>query len=223
MSPFDHWWNSRGDVVEPFNERRGGQSGVERVTDPALGVLYIKRQKGHLFHSFRYPFGRPTVIRERDAYRAFANLGIKTPELVFAEARRLNNDWQGILVTKNLSGFITLWDWYAAGGAYRLGADNHRLFLQKLGSTLGKLHHHRWCHGGLHFLHIYVTDGPASQGLPDIAFLDLERASKKLTSRLAAKRDLRSLRRRAPVINGAPALNESDWAVLLDAHDKALI
>lgn len=221
MSEFERWWNTRGEVVEPFNERRGGQSGVERVSDPLLGLLYIKRQAGHIFRSFRYPLGRPTAIRERDAYGAFARLGIKTPELVFAEARKQDGRWQAVLVTKNLEGFSTLWSWYENGGPARLGPEQHRLFLQKLGALLGLLHRHRWCHGGLHFLHLYVTPGHGNQ-LPDIAFLDLERASKKLTRQQAARKDWRSLQRHAPVFQGVPVLSEAEWAVMRAAHQQAI-
>jgi len=221
MSSFDHWWNCRGEVVEPFNERRGGQSGVEKFNDAELGVLYIKRQVGHIFRSLRYPFGKPTAIRERNAYWAFAKIGLKTPELVFVEARKHQGDWQAILVTRDLAGFLPLQDWYVAGGPSRLGAENYPQFLQKLGWTLAQLHRHRWCHGSLHFLHIYVTPGDSHQ-LPEIAFLDLERAQRKISSKAAVQRDLRTLKRRAPVINGQALLSDHDWRVLLDAHQDAL-
>jgi tRNA A-37 threonylcarbamoyl transferase component Bud32 len=222
MLSFDHWWNCRGEVVEPFNERRGGQSGVEKFNDPERGILYIKRQVGHLFRSLRYPLGKPTAIRERDAYQAFARAGLKTPELVFVEARKHHGNWQAILVTRELSGFVSLQDWYMAGGPARLGDETYRQFLQELGRTLGRLHRHGWCHGSLHFLHIYVTPG-SPEKIPDIAFLDLERAQRKLTCQRAVKRDLRTLKRRAPVINGRPLLNDQDWKILLDAHQKSLV
>lgn len=221
MSSFDRWWNCRGEVVEPFNNRRGGQSGVERVTDSELGVLYIKRQIGHIFRSFRYPFGRPTAIRERDAYLAFANAGLQTPEIVFVEARKSHNEWQAVLVTRDLSGYTSLRNWYAMGGPAKLGAEAYPQFLVSLGQTLGRLHRRRWCHGSLHFSHIYVTPGNASQ-LPEIAFLDLERAQRKPLVSLAVKRDLRTLKRRTPKVDGRPLWSDDDWRTFWDAHQKSL-
>jgi tRNA A-37 threonylcarbamoyl transferase component Bud32 len=222
MSEFDRWWLCRGETVEPFNERRGGQSGVERVIDPNHGTVYVKRQLGHTFRSLRYPLGIPTAIRERDAYLAFKKIGINTPVLIFAEARKQNAQWQAILATKDLAGFTSLEHWYRSGGPARLGVENYRRFLESLGYTLGRLHRERWCHGGLHFLHIYINTSEASQ-LPTIAFLDLERAQQLLTRQRAANRDLRTLRRRAPRKNGTPLLNDEDWSVLLAAHHQALM
>lgn len=221
MSEFDRWWQCRGETVEPFNERRGGQSGVERAADPVHGTVYIKRQIGHIFRSFRHPLGVPTAIRERDAYLAFKKLGINTPELVFAEARKHNTQWQALLVTKDLAGFISLDHWYQSGGPHRIGPESYRRFLESLGHTLGLLHRGRWCHGGLHFLHIYVTTGSANQ-LPVIAFLDLERAQRLLTRQRAINRDLRTLKRRAPLINGVSALSDTDWSILLAAHRQVV-
>ena len=64
---FDYWWQVSGDWVEPPNERRGGTSGVIWHV-PAQGpIFYIKRQEGHIFRSLRYPFGRPTCLREARA------------------------------------------------------------------------------------------------------------------------------------------------------------
>lgn len=95
---FNGWWNLRGESVEPANVRRDGESGVERLVLPALGMVYIKRQRNHLFRSLRYPFGLPTVMREKFATSALRKLSITTPEIVFAEARKVNGDWQAVLV-----------------------------------------------------------------------------------------------------------------------------
>ncbi|MGH8386742.1 MAG: lipopolysaccharide kinase InaA family protein [Pseudomonas sp.] len=64
---FDYFWNQRGEWVEEPNVRRGGESGVQRVMGSDDQLLYFKRQTGHIHSSLLHPFGRPTVLRERDA------------------------------------------------------------------------------------------------------------------------------------------------------------
>ncbi len=221
MPEFDYWWNRRGEAVELFNERRGGQSGVERVCDSALGLVYIKRQTNHVFYNLSHPFGRPTLTRELAGYLLFATLGLKTPDIVFIGTRKTAGEWQAIMVTKNLEGFVNLRDWYQNKGPDHIGPEAYQAFLRDLGNKLGLLHRHRWCHGSLNFAHIYVAAGQKDK-IPEIAFLDLEKSRRRLTSNSAAKRDLRTLKRRGLIIDGKAALNDNDWSVLLDAHQQSL-
>ena len=71
---FDYFWSQRGEWVEEPNVRRGGESGVQRIHASGGQLLYAKRQVGHFYRSLRYPFGRPTVLRERDALLALPGL-----------------------------------------------------------------------------------------------------------------------------------------------------
>lgn len=207
---FDFWWNVRGEEVEPANVRRNGESGVQRIATD-IGTLYVKRQRNHLFRSFRYPLGLPTVMREKFAMDAFSGLGIQVPGMVFAEARKVDGDWQAVLVTHELAGFCDLESWYCAGGRERLGEEQHNLFLGKLGRMLGVMHQHRWQHTCLYPKHIFVTAGNAST-LPEIALLDLEKARRLFSVARATRRDLDQLRRHAAM------WDDADWHVLMAAH-----
>lgn len=60
---FERWWATTEDRVEEPNYRRNGMSGVQCVERDGK-KLYVKRMTQHLFHSLRYPFGRPTIVRE---------------------------------------------------------------------------------------------------------------------------------------------------------------
>ena len=75
---FDTWWACQGSWVEEPNQRRNGVSGVKilQQDDPTRPRLYCKRQTGHLYHSLRHPLGRPTILREHQAYESFLGLGI---------------------------------------------------------------------------------------------------------------------------------------------------
>ncbi len=212
---FDGWWSVRGESVEPANVRRDGESGVERITTPSLGMLYIKRQRNHLFRSLRYPFGLPTVMREKFATDALQKLGIKTPEIVFAEVRKVDGDWQAILVTKALDGYVDLEAWYRAGGKERIGETQHQKLLQKLGRVLGVMHGKQWQHTCLYPKHIFLTAGSV-ESTPEVALLDLEKARRKCIKGHAARRDLDQLYRHSRKL-----WSEQEWQVLLSGHNSA--
>jgi len=61
---FEFYWQQQGEWVEEPNQRRGGESGVQRIHEANGRLLYVKRQVGHTYRSWRYPLGRPTVLRE---------------------------------------------------------------------------------------------------------------------------------------------------------------
>ena len=114
---FDFFWEQRGEWVEEPNQRRGGESGVQRVFTEAGQLIYIKRQVGHIYRSWLHPFGRPTVLRERDALVGLSELDVSVPEMIFCGAQRdERHEWRALLVTKALDGFQELENWYAAGG-----------------------------------------------------------------------------------------------------------
>lgn len=70
--------------MEEPNVRRGGESGVQRISSNNGELLYAKRQTGHIYRSWLYPLGRPTVLREQDALLALSRLDVRVPELIFA-------------------------------------------------------------------------------------------------------------------------------------------
>lgn len=213
---FEAWWSIRGESVEPANVRRNGESGVERLEGHALGTLYIKRQRNHLFRSLRYPFGLPTIMREKFATAALGTLGITTPEIVFAEARKEGGDWRAILVTKELTGYIDLETWYRRGGRERLGESQHQQLLVNVGKMLAAMHKKNWQHTCLYPKHIFLTAGDASTA-PQLALLDLEKARKKWLPGHAARRDLDQLYRHSRNL-----WSEQDWQTLVAAHRAAL-
>lgn len=208
---FDDWWQVQGESVEPANVRRNGESGVDRVLTDS-GVLYVKRQRNHLFRSLRYPFGLPTFMREKFAIQALQKININVPTIVFADARKVSGEWQAILVTRELKDYVDLECWYQQGGRKRLGEQQHEQFLLQLGHVLGLLHSHHWQHTCLYPKHIFVTQGHATQ-LPDIALIDLEKARRRIFASHAARRDLDQLCRHGSM------WNEQDWKILLTGHE----
>lgn len=193
---FDYWWGRRGIPVEPENVRRHGNSGVlllsgDRAT--ASPPLYCKRQCGHLYHSVRHPFGRPTIMRELQAYRAIARVGIRLPHIIYGGIRRHAGQWQAVLVTQALHGFTSLDRWYADNP----DEPSRRAVMQALAGTLVRLHRARWQHGCCYPKHLFVRVVPDACGRPlaDIALLDLEKCRRRLSGARAARHDMAQLAR----------------------------
>lgn len=215
VSEFDRWWESPGTWVEPPNRRRGGESGVQVLRQREAGrLLYCKRQSGHTFRTLWHPFGRPTVLRELGAYRAFSRLGIATPRLVYGGARRQPAGWQGLLVTEALQGFVSLEQWYAGAQSPAL----RQSVLRQLAVTLARLHRAGWQHGCCYAKHVFVRLGDAGAGEPrvEIALLDLEKSRRRWRADAASRHDLGQLARHRGT------MPDGDLRLLHDLHRAAM-
>ena len=218
---FDAWWVCQGRWVEEPNQRRGGVSGVKilQQDDPTQPLLFCKRQSGHLYHSLWHPWGRPTILREQQAYQAFSRLGIKVPHVVYCGARKQRGQWQALLVTEALEeGFTSLDRWYENTPSDKQNMPVHHAILRELGTTLARLHLSHWQHGCCYPKHLFIRIQPpeSENAQIDIALLDLEKSRRRWRVRDAARHDLGQLwRHRGP-------MREADWNVLQDAHDRAL-
>jgi hypothetical protein len=196
---FDFFWRQQGEWVEEPNRRRGGESGVQRVVSPNGRLLYSKRQTGHIYRSWLHPFGRPTVLRERDALKGLRSLDVRVPELVFCGARRdPEHQWKALLVTASLDGFDEIENWYAAGGR----------------EQYGELLHERQ-HGCLYIKHIFVrVTGEGDSANVEVALLDFEKCRQRLTAYRAASHDMLQLRRHS-------SWNSTDWEKLSYFYETA--
>jgi len=177
---FDYWWQRRGHRVEAVNQRRNGVSGVTRLTplEPGFAPLYCKRQEGHLYRSLRHPLGRPTIWREMAAYHAYARLGVATPRLIYGGIRKTRAGWQALLVTEELSGFVSLEDWYQGTPA----VAQSRAVLKAVAAMLARLARGGWRHGCCYAKHVFVRVG--DDGGAQAALLDLEKSRRVWLSAL---------------------------------------
>ncbi len=213
---FQQWWQMQGDWVEAPNVRRGGQSGVQRVRIGDGPLLYAKRQVGHIYRSLHHPFGRPTVLRERDALLSLQQLGVQVPEIHYCGVERDSEaGWRALLVTVDLKDYQEIDRWYAEGGRERYGEQVHRRLLEQIGITLARMHRGRWQHGCLYAKHVFVrVTGEGDEAQVDVALLDLEKSRRRLSSRQAARHDMRQLRRHS-------SWNEADWQQLIYGYETA--
>lgn len=213
---FDFFWNQRGEWVEEPNVRRGGESGVERVMGSDGQLLYAKRQTGHTYRSLLHPFGRPTVLRERDALISVGRLGVKVPEIVFCGAQPDPiHKWRALLVTQSLDGFLELEHWYAAGGRERHGEAVHEQILKELAENLARMHKGRWQHSCLYIKHVFVrVIGEGEVAKIEVALIDLEKCRQRLSARQAAAHDMKQLRRHS-------SFSPMDWEKLVYFYKTA--
>ncbi len=211
IKDFAYWWDVQGEWVEEPNERREGSSGVQFVAaaEPGQASLYIKRQINHCYRSLRHPLGRPTVFREEQAIRAFNQLGVRTPKLIFCDAQKLPDHWRALMVTEELEGFISLDEWYEEhvdGEA----ACKPRL-LQGIAQMLTTIHQAGWQHSCCYGKHIFVKTDIES-GQTEVAMLDLEKARRRWPATSAALHDLNQLSRHKG------QMPPEDWQALLQAY-----
>ena len=213
---FDYYWNQRGEWVEEPNVRRGGESGVQRVTGRDGQLLYAKRQTGHIYRSWLHPFGRPTVLRELDALTGVSRLGVRVPEIVFCGAQPdPQHKWRALLVTKSLDGFQELEQWEAGGGRQRHGEAVYERVLKDLAENLARMHKGRWQHSCIYIKHVFVrVTGEGEAASVEVALIDLEKCRQRLTAHRAAAHDMKQLRRHS-------SFSDTDWKKLVYFYETA--
>ncbi|OZI55100.1 lipopolysaccharide kinase InaA family protein [Bordetella genomosp. 5] len=185
--PIDFWWTVQGEWAEPPNERRGGMSGVQRVTLEDGTRYYVKRQRNFTFRSLRYPLGAPTLLREWNNLQTFARLGVPTAPAVAFDMRREADGWHAVLVTRALEGYISLEEGFSCA---RWDESERARILTHVLEALAPLHTAGRKHGHLYPKEVFVR--PQADTV-HVALLDLELSRRHLSRRHAARSDLRRL------------------------------
>lgn len=192
---FNTWWARTGEWVEEPNHRRGGESGVQMLPPCTANSpwLYSKRQVGHQFFSWRYPLGRPTILREKKAIHALERLGVKVPKLIFYGAVKRANHWHALLVTEALTDFISLEEWYDQQRKQPADSALIEPLLEQVAKTLYRMHHAGWQHSCCYAKHIFIKIN--SRHAPEVALLDLEKAHQRWPAYRAALHDIKQFSR----------------------------
>jgi len=187
--PLEFWWDVQGEWAEPPNHRRGGFSGVQRVTLPSGQAYYVKRQHDFVFRSFAHPFGAPTLLREWNNLQVCARLGVPTAQAVAFHAHRTKQgQWRALLVTLALDGYISLDDGLRHHG---WNTGTRAAIFRAVLDAIAPLHQARRKHGHLYSKEVFVRVREGDN--IDVAFLDLELCRRHVSRRKAAESDLRRL------------------------------
>ena len=198
LATYGSLWRLKADWFEEPNIRRGGWSGVVKVSlkqtndDPVF--IFIKRQENHLSRTWRHPIkGVATFIREYNNLRLFHKYDIPTPELVYFGARSNNGKPQAIIATKELVGYQSLNVLlHKSDSSMIIGSKHRQALFKETAKIIYHMHQHRIQHNSLHPKHIFAK--PLGDNW-DIRIIDLEKAKRRVFKHTASLRDLATLRR----------------------------
>ena len=184
LNSLDEFWTAEAELVETPNEGRGGTSGVSLLSLPDKNGqktrLFLKRQVDHLTHGLG-PIGRyPTARREFHNLQSLQKAGFQVPEIVGFGERRTGKGWQAILLTRELTERVSLWELLHSGitGESRW-AKEKRALIRAIASVVRRLHQSGYRHGSLYPKHIFV-DPKRMDAEP--ALIDLEKMRKDALS-----------------------------------------
>jgi serine/threonine protein kinase len=198
LATYGSLWRLKADWFEEPNIRRGGWSGVVKVSlkqtnnDPVF--IFIKRQENHLSRTWRHPIkGVATFIKEYNNLRLFHKYDIPTPELVYFGARSNNGKPQAIIATKELVGYQSLNVLlHKSDSSMIIGSKHRQALFKETAKIIYHMHQHRIQHNSLHPKHIFAK--PLGDNW-DIRIIDLEKAKRRVFKHTASLRDLATLRR----------------------------
>ncbi|QCT21988.1 lipopolysaccharide kinase InaA [Jejubacter calystegiae] len=188
IQEFDAWWATEGEWVEEPNQRRNGMSGVQRIERDGK-ALYVKRMTRHLFHSLRYPFGRPTIVREIQVLNELACAGVNVPKIIYGKALKRNGEWRALLVTEEMAGFCSIDRWYSQHASLPFEDETRQEMLRQIALAFRGMHSINRQHGCCYVRHIFVK----TSGQIEAGFLDLEKSRRRWVRSKAVNHDFRQL------------------------------
>ncbi len=202
LDSFDALWHLDTAWFEEPNEQRGGWSGVARITlkTPGGGEvgIFLKRQQNHICRSLLHPIhGILTFAREFNNILRFQNFGIATIDPIYFDQRRINGNYQGILLTRELEGFSPMDapQFLPGKGGLLASIQARKALFEKLAGLLRRLHAEKRQHGCLYFKHVFIK--PLAQEEFEVRLIDLEKVRWQPFRQQAIIRDLDTLSRHA--------------------------
>lgn len=198
MDAFEAIWDFKVDWFEEPNERRGGWSGVGRmslennVQEPLS--LFVKKQQNHGRKTCLHPLkGEPTFKREFERLKFLEKHQFAAPQVVFYAESNINAHQRAILMTKALEEYVPLdslsGNWLQAATHYQ-----KTQLIVKVAREIRRFHDIGLVHRALYPKHIFVKNADYS---PEIALIDLEKARFNRWFILRAIFDLAALHRHA--------------------------
>ena len=204
LNDFDAIWKHEAAWFEEPNQRRGGWSGVARcelrLPEGGSAPVFLKRQENHSTPTWRHPQrGEPTFMREFRRIMDCRRRAIPTLEPVYFGTRMHEGNQQAILMTEELTGYISLEDrvqaWLRDGMPPR---SERLLVIDAVARLVRQVHAHRIRHGCLFPKHVFVRINP--DGSSDARVIDLEKSRRRPLRVMCAQRDLYSLSRESSTV-----------------------
>ncbi len=197
LSDFDALWQLKADWFEEPNQRRGGWSGVSRceLALPGGGtrVIFLKRQENHKARLWTHPLrGAPTFLREFRHIQHYRACGVPTLAPVYFAMRKVGRDERAILVTEELTSFVSMENrvrrWLKAGAPAR---PVRLRMLEAIATLLRDMHAHGIQHNCFFPKHVFVR--VSAEGGIEARVIDLEKSRWRPSKTVCAIRDLYTL------------------------------
>jgi hypothetical protein len=200
LESFEALWELPRQFVEPINRRRGGWSGVTKLSlpEPSGDVVhwYLKRQEQQKRYSWRYPLGAPTFRYEIDALRLGLQRRWPAVELQAYGLAGQRASERAVMLTREI-----LWPSLSIYEENLASLRAAHTALTAIGEQLYALHASGWQHGALFPNHMFVD---LEQGR--LQLIDFERARRRVFATAAACADLTQLLRRTQWLEPASVL-----------------
>lgn len=200
LDTFENVWSRKVDWFEEPNERRGGWSGVGRVTleqaDGSSVGAFLKKQDNHQHKSWSHPIhGIPTFEREFIMMRYLAAHAVNAPEVMLF-GRNPAGGYKTTLLTKELAGFIPLEDLTRQIFAKtRPLLQEQNKILQAVAGYTSQLHAVKVQHRSFYPKHLFVN--LTNPNGVQVAAIDLEKSRINPFALLRTLMDLAALNRHA--------------------------
>lgn len=201
LHDFDAIWKLEAPWLEPPSRRRGGWSGVSRcelsLPDGGVCTVFLKRQENYTAWMWAHPWrGAPTFLREFKGIMHYRACGIPTLEPVYFAVRAAGKDRRAILITEEMTGFVSgqhvVERWLQAGAPARV---ERRRTLCAVAALLRRMHAHGIQHRCFFPKHVFI--GADSDGAAAVRVIDLEKSRWRPFKCLCALRDLYTLNYRS--------------------------
>lgn len=201
LDSFDALWSLDTEWFEEPNIRRGGWSGVAKLTlttpeNETVGV-FIKRQQNHMSRTLRHPIkGVATFEKEFQTIQQLNKYQIPTLDVAYFNSQTSNENTQAILITRELTGYLPLdSDTFTGNETAFSEKNNKKQLLHTVAQLANILHRYHFQHNCLYPKHIFVK--PETEGW-SAKLIDLEKTKRTILRRSASIRDLSTLSRHAP-------------------------
>lgn len=199
LGTFDAIWDLDVGHVEEPNVRRGGWSGVSRITLPYADgpcSVFLKRQADHVTRTVRHPIsGEPTLHREFTRLLQFAHLDIPAPTALHYAHAKEAGEWRAMLLVGEVPGRpLTSWlDEYATASRAARAA-----VMDAVADLCRRMWSHRYEHRSLYAKHIFLDDSTSPL---TASIIDLEKTRQRFFHPTFHVRDLDALNRRTPHVS----------------------
>jgi len=200
LDTFEKVWDFKVNWFEEPNERRGGWSGVGRITlaqdDGSSIGAFLKKQDKHCRTSFLHPIkGVPTFQREFEMMQYLASKNIRAPEVLLF-GRNPQGDLKTTLMTRELQGFQSLESLTEALFANATPSlATQRSLAKALAQFARQLHDAKIQHRSFYPKHLFVN--ASNIKAPEVAVIDLEKSRVNMLPALRTLIDLAVLNRHA--------------------------